>query len=190
MLTMKKINWRYTFGELLIVITGITIAFWLNNWKESREEEILAEEYLANLRTDLQRDIDTLAYSIVELKRSKEFVKRYINGIMNPELRNDSISQKIYKLAQTEIFTEHNATFSTLINSGDIKLIKNLELRTAIVDQYNMYKDLHLKEEIHLNYLTDYLGPFMIKNYYYAKGMQTEIDVWQDRELINLIFSS
>ena len=38
---MKKINWRYAIGELLIVIIGISVAFALNNWSASLKENDL-----------------------------------------------------------------------------------------------------------------------------------------------------
>ena len=34
---MKKIDWQYTFGEILIVIIGISIAFSLNKCSENQQ---------------------------------------------------------------------------------------------------------------------------------------------------------
>jgi hypothetical protein len=187
---MRKINWRYAFGELLIVTIGISLAFGLNNWNENRKQNNLAREYLVNLHEELKRDVDTLTKSLYRMEKTKAYIYGYINAVYQPHLRHDSISSKIYRLGEIEIFAENQATFTTLINSGDIALITNLDLRTAIVEQYNIYKDLHLKEEIYSNYMADYMGPFMIRNYSYARRMQTDLDPWETDELINLVFSA
>lgn len=166
------------------------MAFWLNNWNENRKENQLASEYLINLREDLHHDLDTLQKSVANMEKTLGFVNGYITAVYRPDLRHDTLSRKIYRLAEMEVFVENQATYTTLINSGDIKLIHNLELRTAIIDQYNIYKSLHLKEDIYMNYMADYFGPFMMQHYSYSRGMKTDIDPWTNDHLINLVFSA
>lgn len=36
---LRNINWRYAFGEIIIVIIGISIAFALNNWAANTKEK-------------------------------------------------------------------------------------------------------------------------------------------------------
>ncbi|WP_262910644.1 hypothetical protein [Psychroserpens luteolus] len=35
---IKGINWKYAFGELLLIFLGITIAIWFNNWNETKNQ--------------------------------------------------------------------------------------------------------------------------------------------------------
>ena len=53
---MKKVNWRYAIGELIIVTLGISIAFALNSWAESNKQEKKTKVYLQGIITDLQDD--------------------------------------------------------------------------------------------------------------------------------------
>ena len=67
---MKKINWQYALGEVIIVSIGITIAFALNNWKEARNNQKIKQQYLSSLKTDIQKEIKQLE-SLQQLFRQK-----------------------------------------------------------------------------------------------------------------------
>ncbi len=57
---MKKVNWHYTFGEILIVIIGITIAFSMNKCADLKSNEDLKVQYLKNIKLDVESDRQTL----------------------------------------------------------------------------------------------------------------------------------
>lgn len=65
-----KINWKYTFGELLIVIVGILIAFGLNNWAQGKLEARKQTVYLKSLSADLTADLEVLSDNLVFVKRN------------------------------------------------------------------------------------------------------------------------
>ncbi|MGG5485632.1 hypothetical protein [Gaetbulibacter sp. PBL-D1] len=52
---MKK-KFTYALGEILIVIVGISIAFTMNKCSENSKSEALKQQYLENIKSDIEID--------------------------------------------------------------------------------------------------------------------------------------
>ena len=48
---------KYAIGEIVLVVLGILIALYINNWNEERKNEEKQLSLLANLKNDLDKDI-------------------------------------------------------------------------------------------------------------------------------------
>ena len=80
---MKKINWRYAIGELLIVTAGITLAFMLNSWAENNRINEKRKIYLEGVVQDLEADKALLDSTILESQRRLNVLyglMPYLNG--------------------------------------------------------------------------------------------------------------
>ena len=159
---MKKINWRYALGEILIVIIGITIAFNLNNFSENKKNKQLRDQYLESIQKDLIEDKQQLLSNKKLLEEKTENL-----SVVLKALRSDNDTEKrkvmgiIFKVAEIIEFNPKNVTYHSLINSGDMKLIKNFELKNAIEAHYSlMYEEIAAsyfrQENINKKYLADY----------------------------------
>lgn len=132
----KKINWRYSLGEILIVILGITIAFNLNSWGENRNSKKEKIKYLLNLKKNLEADTLSLDSNILLLQQRITDITTIRKYIRVPNLRMDTILPKFYNLSSSIAYRPRNIIYQTLINSGDFKLIDNFELKTLIQEHY------------------------------------------------------
>ena len=56
---MKKHLLKY-FLEFLVIVMGISVSFWLNNWTENTLLNKQKKENLINLKSAIQRDSDLL----------------------------------------------------------------------------------------------------------------------------------
>ncbi|MCB0706669.1 MAG: hypothetical protein KDC34_15245 [Saprospiraceae bacterium] len=155
-----KINWKYAIGEVLIVIIGISLAFALNNWKERGANSTQKKQYLENLALDINQEIS-------QLERNQEAVNEKLKTIemVKPFLgkdpgRRDTIIRKVFELARLVNFYPENSTYQTLINSGDMKLIGNFQLRRSLEEHFALHKivlqDYERIEKIHEKYLGDF----------------------------------
>ncbi|MEZ4792019.1 MAG: DUF6090 family protein [Gelidibacter sp.] len=129
---MKKINWQYTFGEILIVIIGISIAFSMNKCADSSKNEALRHQYVSNIKSDVMSDKAVLEENVISLEKKIKTVDEIL-----PILNTDSpdkmiVVGKLFEIVNLIDFTPKDNTYQTLINSGDLKLIDNFELRTAL----------------------------------------------------------
>ena len=158
---MKKINWQYTFGEILIVIIGISIAFSLNKCSENNQNERVEKLYLENLKNDIQTDKQSLKSNLERLKSKRATIVntfKYFNPLM-PK-RDSVLMINFFNTAEIIEFSPKTTTHQTLMNSGDLKLISSFELRTAIQEHYRKYgslkQDYDRMENISKEYIADY----------------------------------
>ncbi len=186
---MKKINWQYTFGEILIVIIGITIAFSLNKCAEVKSNDELKDQYLRNMKLDIESDRQTLdanMKSIGEKLHTLEVVMPLINT-NNPE-KFKSIN-KVFSVFNLIAFYPKDITYQTMINSGDYKLINDFEMKSAIETHYSSYKsifkDYERQEIIH----RDYLGAYLMNNVDYDAMRRGEFG-FKDEKLFKNILQS
>ena len=52
---MKKYIIKYTF-EFLVIVMGISVSFWLNNWNENIKKINLEKKFIASVKEDLKQD--------------------------------------------------------------------------------------------------------------------------------------
>lgn len=137
---MKKINWKYGIGEIIIVIIGLYGAFSLNSFKDHVNNAKLKVEYLESLALDVQKELKTLKKNddeIMVILKSIHDIKPFLG---NKSGNRDTIVNKVFELSTMVDFYPENTTYKTLINSGDMKLIDNFKLRRTIEEHYSQHK--------------------------------------------------
>ena len=185
-----KINWRYTLGEILIVIIGITIAFSLNNWSERSKEKAQREQYLINLKNDIEADKAALEKNYAEIETKMIAAQKVLPVLgSNDTAAKMGAIQDIFAVVVISNFSAKDITYNTLINSGDLKLIKDFELKTAIESHYSEYELMMKAYERQENIQKEYLGPYFIEHIDYDAFRRGEFGFEEERLLKNIIRS-
>jgi hypothetical protein len=160
---MKK-KFSYAFGEILIVIVGISIAFSLNKCSENNKNLEQKAQYLTSLKQDIAEDKEQLEKNIIEINRKVDLSTKLLPLLNTNNPEKNTKLRGVYQLAQLTNFTPKDFTYQALVNSGDLKLLDDLELKKAIERHYANYKmisDAYKRQEI-IN--KDYLGNYFIYN--------------------------
>jgi hypothetical protein len=160
---MKK-KFSYAFGEILIVIVGISIAFSLNKCSENNKNLEQKAQYLTSLKQDIAEDKEQLEKNIIEINRKVDLSTKLLPLLNTNNPEKNTKLRGVYQLAQLTNFTPKDFTYQALVNSGDLKLLDDLELKKAIERHYANYKmisDAYTRQEI-IN--KDYLGNYFIYN--------------------------
>lgn len=55
-----SVHWGDKLVDIFVVVFSITVAFWLNNWREDRSNARQERAYLINLSEDLAKDSTNL----------------------------------------------------------------------------------------------------------------------------------
>lgn len=155
----------YALGEILLVVMGILIALQVNNWNIDRlelkkEQEILKAlkvEFEANLY-DLQRVNDEHQIIYSELRDLQEITKA--RNYEDPRL--DSL---VHGVIRWFTFTERPGASSNLINSGNLNLITNDELRDLITEWSGTVADVVDDEVFTANFIRETMLPFLAGRY-------------------------
>ncbi len=175
---------RYAIGEILLVVIGILIALQINNWNEKRKSDVLTTIYLNNLKSDLQSDLS----GIDKTKRDIDFFEEegyYSLNVIDGKI--DSIDKKRFLKSLVlnnhyPIFQPSRSTYDDLINSGNIKLVNENDLKVALSKYYlqndwweqfgqrakNTYWYV-MREEMFKS-----VDPFMMKAFYEAEYYPNE----------------
>lgn len=187
---MKKIRWRYAIGELLIVTIGITVAFALNNWASSIKDDDTRKEYLASIQNDLEMDIRNLDSTILELNTRVQFIRGMFRYVGRPFEGRDSIAMQFFKYIDPVKFTAQEATLQSMKFSGDLKLVKNIDLKNRIIQHYDEYSNVEVQIKRHVSFATDHLAAYFLENIDYSKfGREGGTDFMDDPYFGNLLSS-
>ena len=96
---------------------------------------------------------------------------------------------KLFDIAQTVRFTPENTTFKTLMNSGDLSLIDDFELRHEIQRHYNLHEKILVNYERLENINSKYLGDFFIYDMDFDALRKGDFSVLDNPLLKNIINS-
>jgi hypothetical protein len=162
---------KYAIGEIVLVVIGILIALQINNWNQSEKERVAEIKYLNNIHRDLKEQLN-----YIKIQKSYEMrfteaanpVLSYYNE--NSKFACDSVFfTNITILNSRNTFITSDPTYTDLISSGNITLIKNDTLKDKII---TYYQELELIEKIIQNNNTliidqQYADIMQMVGYYY-----------------------
>jgi hypothetical protein len=154
-----------------------------------RSDQKLRRQYLENIAMDIEREMDLLHLNDVQVQQRANSI-REIRPAMNVNGANrDSAAGKFFELARVINFVPINTTYQVLINSGDMKLIRDFELRRSIEEHYALHgiilQDYDRIEEIHRKYIAD----FFIHDIDFNQVRQGNMDFF-DKPLLRSIINS
>jgi hypothetical protein len=185
-----KINWRYTLGELLIVTTGILIAFALNNWAAQRNDKKLEHQYLSSLRADLQADLQVLKNNQQLVQSNHEKARSIIRHFFAELPGRDSIPMKVFsELKGMPSFIPHDATFQTLKNTGDFKLIQDFELKNSLVEHYSRYNEIFMEDERNKAFLRDHVSAYFMNEASFEQIYRQSDRLLTDFRMKNIVYA-
>jgi len=128
---------RYAIGEIVLVVIGILIALQINNWNEEKKDRSLEIEFLKRLKSDLVTDS---TYYSRRIKDSENFVMSNIDFISELYMVQKNYTDVKILFEKLTLSSKHlvtqNSTYLELINDGKLNLIRNTELKTALIGYY------------------------------------------------------
>ena len=158
---------RYAIGEIVLVVIGILIALYINNWNEERKDSIKKGHYVQKLISDLKKDSIALSSFVNWVNLETNNLKQ-INELLDrpdTEITIDSIidiSTRINYLNPGSP-TFNDETFQTLISTGEIRLLSESQMEQLMI-LHKRYEE-HIKmtdvnSEMIIRSLEDYLNDF------------------------------
>ncbi len=148
----------YAIGEILLVMIGISLAFQLNNWNDNRIKENTEVTYYKNIKDQIENDKSLLEeQSVYNNHYLVQF--KYANEILeaNDRSKIDTLGLIIRKLTQYSDFDRKGNIYETLVNSGEIKLLKNLTIVNSIRGLEEKYNYVNRMENIHYDAMMKYV---------------------------------
>jgi len=145
---------KYALGEIILVVIGILIALSINNWNEERLLKKAEINFYNNTKQQLLDDAQNI-HSQIRYNSTyyNEFVYA-INIIEKNDLdKKDSLGQIAINLLRNSDFDRQGNIYQTMVNSGDIKLLKNNKIVQNLRRLEETYIYMNRMETIHFNAL-------------------------------------
>ncbi len=158
----RKLGWFVL--ELLVVFLGVTAAFVLDNWGEARHERAQERLYLEGLYRDAERDSASLEGMSQLLKHRLELLERLFS------LRGRADSLRVIQrlvpkaLFSLTLFKPGNDTWESLKAGGDLKLIRDLELRRSLTRLDKLYFGIQKAQEELQSFGQRHVEPWALAN--------------------------
>jgi hypothetical protein len=135
---------KYAIGEIVLVVIGILIALSINNWNEQRKMNSQEQELLEGLKIEFTANLKRLDKVLQLHKNSIEsaneimtYFNEDISGI--PEAKFDSL---LFHIQNVWTFNPRKGLLNSVITSGQINLISNVELKTQLASFEDMVNDI------------------------------------------------
>ncbi len=138
---------KYAIGEIVLVVIGILIALSINNWNQSQKEKRIETQYLNNIVRDLNEQLISIEAQM-ESEQSYYEAASYLIEDYNKdhEFTLDSIFYKrATLLIYRKTFVITDPTYTDLISSGNINIIKNQTYKDHLL---NYYQELERIEKV------------------------------------------
>lgn len=184
-----KVNWKYTLGEIIIVIIGISIAFALNSWAAANKEKKSKKQYLESILTDVKSEINGLAADTIAFDQKMNSMHGIYEAFGRNSDRLDTLTGRFFEIPNAISFEPNDVTYRTLINSGNIGILSNFNLTKALEAHYANHAKINQAYKRQTSIIENYFGPMMIYDLEYISPRVIDPSIFEKKETRNIINS-
>ncbi len=156
--THKK-EWTEYLLEFLMIFLAVTLGFFAENIREHLSDNSKEKEYIESLSEDLKVDQQILSQNISSIQSGIAMMDSLIIILDNTSSLSGNTGE-LYYLARLsprlQPLAINDKTFQQLKNSGNFRLIKNIEASNKIMEYYNTITLVRLLESINETEFTQY----------------------------------
>lgn len=142
----------YAIGEIVLVVIGILIALSINNWNETNKVNDTELIYLNALHDEFSNNLKEVE-RVMELNQRNLKIAHTLLGKMgtdDPDLTEKVFDSLMYRTILAEIqYRPSPGTLIELINSGNLGIISNRELRLKLASWDGILTSVLFQEEEH-----------------------------------------
>jgi len=140
----------YAIGEILLVMIGISLAFQLDNWNDNRIKDNAEIVYYENLRVQIADDKELILHLKDDFNNVYMAQFEYANEIIeaNDRSKLDTLGLIIRTMTQYSDFDRQGNIYETMVNSGEIKLLRNHDIVNGIRKLEEKYLYINRMENI------------------------------------------
>ena len=170
LLSQNKFNkyMIYAIGEIILVVIGILLALKVNNWNVKQNNLKYEQSILIELQKEFQNNCVQLEDKILMRKNLIMNSTQWLINVMNDDYSKVELDSINHHLSRTLIVPSYDPMISItteLINSGNLRLIQNNELRTKLTSWPNLANDFVRDESEYVTFMYEHYMIFLIQNY-------------------------
>lgn len=162
---LPKINWRYAFGELTIVVVGILIAVALNAWWQGRQIAIEEEVVLREIHDALQQDLGILTTQLSTFHEKARRIELLSDHLARGGPYDDTLDVYFGAVYGLDIITVNTSPYESLKSRGT-GLISDASLRSEVTSLYDLgYDNLDELHQTQRSAVLDLMRPYFLSHF-------------------------
>ncbi len=130
----------YAIGEIVLVVIGILIALQINNWNENRKTLTKEQSYIIRLLSENKEDLNSFNTIISDLEKGKESIVKMSTAFNLKDTDDTTLIARVNTFflygSLYPNFAPSTSTYEDLASTGNLDIIKNIDLRDRIVKHY------------------------------------------------------
>ncbi len=150
----------YAIGEIVIVVAGILLALYLNNWNQERTDKKLEIQYYQSMNNQLKEDLDII---IGEINYNQNYLSQFLYAkdliLFNDRSKIDTLGNIAVNMIRFSDFRRKSNIYQTLVNSGEIIKINNYRITERLQSLEETYTYINRLEENHSNIILSQIIP-------------------------------
>ena len=142
---VKAQNWFAVGIDFAIVVIGVYIGIQVSNWNDEIRVRSLEASYLSRVADELTSNIEVFEAEATTARESSKFLSNFITLIENQPTSDDELVNHARNYLSGGVFfakfRPSHATFDELKATGNLDIIKDSELREALIELHTYYED-------------------------------------------------
>jgi hypothetical protein len=156
--------------ELIAVFIGVSAGFFFDNFREDRSDRKLEDKYLTSLYDNLLADSLEIHRMMDNNRNNIDISRRSVASMQSGTFSLDSALALFSIMATFNNLNLEDATYESIVNSGNLGLISDYDLREKIVYYYRSHDNVRYVENLLSDYITDFIIPYGMKNLDFLTG--------------------
>jgi len=182
----SRSTWLKLTLELIAVFVGIMAGFFVNSYQENQKDRELEGKYLESFHKNLLVDSVQINTQMTEDQNNLDVSRRAAYAMTTSILPRDSALAVLGVIATFNNLNMQDATYESIVNSGNLGLIRDWELREALVNYYRYQQTMRDVEEVYNEYIVSYVMPSLFESVDLISGELAEDFRTDSREFKNL----
>jgi hypothetical protein len=154
-------------GELSVIIVGVLIALWADQWWAELQDKRTERAYLAALTEDIDVSLTSLERNLNNISRLRDAA----SSVLNTDGQHHRKNATLFGLALFEIdFVDHRlASYQDLQNTGRLGLIRDKRIRDGLAEVERMLEQLSAAQNDLVGLHHSVIDPFLARQAEFAQ---------------------
>lgn len=160
---IKKRNVTYVIREVSLIVIGITVALWFNNWNESKKAKQAEIKTLVEINKAIQQDLQDIRLNMNSYQGKILFYELLLDEIKTKTTMSEDAKDRLVYVEGFATFISNIGPYETLKSRG-LEKITNDEIRLDISSLYDVkYEGIKSIESVLHEHYFQYIKPNIIR---------------------------
>ncbi len=171
-------NWFAVVLDLLVVVVGLFLGLQIDTWWEGQKEARIESTYLQEIREDFELNKSSLHEQISDVEQiiRSMIVLHEQSTLVESSLSIAELNENFSLINDMPTFVIATRAYVNLTGSGDLKLLRNRQLKNLLAAYYAAADLTAIVQSTHEMELVQTFQPYIIDNLDYAAVKRNLVD--------------